>query len=1124
MSKVFRLHTNGANTYKGWNKSQNFPYDATARDTIEDPNGATARQEITSIPSLFARIDLAKNAFREVVNSKNLKGNTIYHKIVSDCLDIGQIFFNIDQYSNLVKILVWNKEQCLRQLKTSNIPGHKIFADVFNKYWESDGGTYNFANQQNFYLLEYLGEGKRQLDIIGATSPATLFFSTANDLSYVSKNLRQGEDKFFDDKYASLDIRDFEYVKMLWTLKNTIPQFANLFPEINDYLELCYGKFETEQKTILDGIKDVSANDNITTINVQTATGNNDVEVFGHNIFKKKNVIVASSDFTIETTKNIQCTPLPMVLPVTAGNKYAGLQYTVASWGNTNKAPFCDETTYTQRRLPNDGRQQAYLTISDFLEPYLIRVSHKINENEFFNPCKNPNNDRSYLLPITERFFEFFSTDDLQNKIDGQPMIDIVDKAGGAQVLLRIPIKGKGNIKYMEYSRLYADSNVNNDFGNVDVAKDNMGSIVSAEFDAFVMPMIKFNNEQDAHYRVGTVHAVDKEVGLALYDDMTNIPTKDYTRGNNGTTEMTTYVVENKKFNSIKISLFGDKVKGFIVPKFQKQQNVNKFKFAIDFGTSNTCIAYNQNGQLPQVFSYNKKDNPISSLFLNDDNRDEFDVIYNDILPDEIAKGSLCYFPTRTVIAYSKSIDDWAVNIPSFAMSNINMFHNKKFQYQYNATAMNLKWGTDNKNAVLIDSYIDGILFMLRNKVLLEGGDLGKTEIIWFYPASMPGRRLGKLRKSWGDAIKKYFGNVQATVISESVAPTQFIINNRANAKDIVTIDIGGGTTDIAYSSGENIIITTSVRFAGDDLFKDPFAKDNNSNGIIDYFAPSIKQILDSKDELKDLSQLYSNINRPEELASFVFGLKNHTTIRELNINQSAIDMDILLQDSDDFRIVFILFYSAIIYHIANIIKCKDLSIPGHINLGGNGSKNIRIITNDKKLLASYTKILFELVFGKSISIDMEIMGLGNNGVDPKEITCLGGINCNENMSKGDKVVLKCNNELVSNEDTIATVDDKYKENVVEAVKSFFNIVLEELPKHFNLNDNFGISSKSMEIAKEICYNNQDIQNYIDRGISELKTQIESDSEPIPETLFFYPIKGTLNELSLRIKEQILGK
>ena len=104
MSKIFRLYKEGTSTYQDWNNSPAFPYNSTNRQSIEDPEGASAKNEITSIPSPFARIDLVKNAFREVckpdksTHKPDLDGQTIFHKMVSDTLDVAEIFFNLNKY------------------------------------------------------------------------------------------------------------------------------------------------------------------------------------------------------------------------------------------------------------------------------------------------------------------------------------------------------------------------------------------------------------------------------------------------------------------------------------------------------------------------------------------------------------------------------------------------------------------------------------------------------------------------------------------------------------------------------------------------------------------------------------------------------------------------------------------------------------------------------------------------------------------------------------------------------------------------------------------------------------------------------------------------------------------
>ena len=211
MSKIFRLYREGTSTYEDWNNSPAFPYNSANRDTIEDPDGASARHEITSIPSPFARIDLVKNAFKEVckpdkkTHKADLDGQTIFHKMVSDTLDVAEIFFNLDKYNGKIEVLKWDPSIMLTELENANIPGHKYLADALRKYMQSDAKTYNFGQLKNIYLLNYL-EGPDEINIIGATSPATLFFSNANDLEYVN-DIYFGEDKPFDSEYQPLYVK-----------------------------------------------------------------------------------------------------------------------------------------------------------------------------------------------------------------------------------------------------------------------------------------------------------------------------------------------------------------------------------------------------------------------------------------------------------------------------------------------------------------------------------------------------------------------------------------------------------------------------------------------------------------------------------------------------------------------------------------------------------------------------------------------------------------------------------------------------------------------------------------------------------------------------------------------------
>ena len=209
MAKVFRLHTGASDTLSNWEDSVKIG--STAIDKIPDPVGATDAHEITSIPSPFARMDLVKNAFK-IVADGDLEGDTIYHKLVSDALDVGQIFFNIEKYRKFIEIIVWDKNNALKELDDSYCEEHRRLGRTYGTYLQQDQDVYHFDKLDCIYLLNYRApSAPNEMNIIGATSPATLFFTSANNLSYVGKGeyaITFGNDRPFDGAYAPLHKRD----------------------------------------------------------------------------------------------------------------------------------------------------------------------------------------------------------------------------------------------------------------------------------------------------------------------------------------------------------------------------------------------------------------------------------------------------------------------------------------------------------------------------------------------------------------------------------------------------------------------------------------------------------------------------------------------------------------------------------------------------------------------------------------------------------------------------------------------------------------------------------------------------------------------------------------------------
>lgn len=1103
----------GSNTYTDWNESPSFPYNSNSRKNIQDPDGATAKKEITSIPSPFARIDLVKNAFREVCEGKSLDGQTIFHKMVSDAFDIGEIFFNIDRFSNKVEIITWNPGNCIQEMLDSGCDGHKYLGNALQKYLESDAKAYNFGSMQNIYILNYKN-GKNELNVIGATSPATLFFSNANNLSYLSEELSFEKDKPFDTDYNPLYKRDAQYIKALFLYRKCFPNFASVFPELNDYFEKTFQNLSSELR---QEIRDLNVNDtgNYGTISVNQGAQNDIVEVLGQKLFKLNGTTsIENSDFLIDSTK---CEDQILVLPIDRGNTYSDLVYVTERWGDQKFAKPYDNRDIAERTLPSRGDKQPYLTISDFLEPQIIRVPYLLNEEEFFTAHNRRNGEEAtFLLPLKPLFFKYFSPEDI---INNQMITVTTLSKSSADVTLRIPIRSRKQRKYVEYTRSYIDS-ADPDESN------NKGSVCEMKISGFVMPNVRFMRPEEAIYKVGIVMLSANRYKLSFYKDdkvIRNI-TPSVRQSENELAKNAVYTVAQSNFDFIRVSA-NTSVNSIIIPKFKTQTINNEFKFAVDLGTSNTHIEVSKNGRESEAYGYLKS--PVSKFFVQtfDDHggpknlQIENNIMEKDMLPALVGNGSDFRFPTRTILSCAKSID-WSSNLNCFEMHNIPLTYGKRVELSYNDYQYDIKWGTDEKDKAMLRCYVEDLLFMLRTKVVEEGGDLAKTKLTWFFPISMAGGRKQKLAKIWNEKFNEYFPGSTNGIepMSESYAPVLHYRNENSTVSNLVNIDIGGGTTDVAYFVDKELSFVTSFKFAANDIFQDAYAKDTVHNGIVDAYKDKIKAVLESNSTdaaVRDVLAIFDSDNNrhPANMASFLFSLRGNQNLK--NVNKNKIDFNELLQDDEQFKIVFVLFYTAIIYHIAQIVKLKQLPLPRHISLSGNGSKVIKIISTDSTILSSYTKKIFEIVTGQNYGTNpLGVIGLDKEG--SKESTCKGGILGSEPEGNLEKqVILKSTGEELVTDVVFGSVDENYKKTVEQSALTFFEFFFALCTK-FNMKDNFGITNNSINTAKQYC--NQDLATFINRGL-EIQRKDYEDSDPLRETLFFYPLKGFLSNLINNLNE-----
>ncbi len=1122
-NKILRLHNSGDNTLVDWMDSAEINGDQL--NEITDPDGARPEKEITSIPSPFARIDLTLTAFTEVVKL-GLDGTTIFHKMVSDSLDIGEIFFNIRKYKEKFQILYWDKNANLQELLNSGDKEHIAVGETIKMFLEQDSSIYNFDKMDRIFLLNYIGPDRpTQMNIVGATSPCTLFFSSANDLSYISKHIAFGEDKPFDGIFCPLYKRDFEYIKYLWLFRANYPHFANDFRVIDAYLSATYTKLRTEQKDELDSLDAQKINE-YDSINI--ADINNNVEILTKLFHQRPEKVVTDSDFEIQSTI-YKGAVKPLVLPIECGTKYISLKYAHDNWTKDHKAPIYDERSLSDRTLPKIEDKHPYITIGDLLSDTLIRSPFNLNDSCYFGG-NIESSQVSYLLPLTELFFDMFTVKELMGEVDnGKKMIEMRENVGGMTVTLRIPIKGNRQAKFIEYQRSYFTDYTPN-------PNENNGTITDKTFGLGVYPFSSLDNV-NAHYRIPLFDKGPKDIDLSFFSGPAKVNLNQTDRvcrreKTPGVCSIETYVVGHH-FDRIKVSL-NSSVSGYVVPKLHKNIGASQFTFSVDFGTSNTHIEYSVDGtndSLPLDISAKGQ----QMVRLHKSYLDNIDIdrgFLDNNTPEKIGDNEYYKFPLRTAFAeYNRINYDTAVY--ALASGNIAFRYEKANTPDYNKISTDLKWASDKKEQIRL--FLSNIYMLIRNKVLLEGGNLAATKIIWFYPASMTEAHFNNFNSIWKELYQEYIGANGATqlvAISESVAPYSFYKKKRGDKPNIVSIDVGGGTTDVYIVEDYKPRMLSSFRFAANALFGDGYGFDSDNNGYVKIYSEEFKRTLESN-KLRELVDALNSIESKKvssDIIAFFFTLMKNQKVVDENIR--SLDFLSKLTSNQQLKYCFIIFYSAIIYYVALSMKAKGLQLPLTIAFSGNGSRTINILSGDNKTLQNYCKLIFEGVYGEKYSTTntLEVVIEEN----PKVATCKGGILAqgNEDFEAIDN--LKCS--LLGIDKTTLSTDDKLiafddvdlHKKVLAEVEDFIEFI-------FNLNRNnknlfsakFDADLTILNAVHKACKENLEV--YIKSGLVLYKEEFEKwggnvngSNINISETLFFLPIIGMLNNIANKIANQSL--
>ena len=322
-----------------------------------------------------------------------------------------------------------------------------------------------------------------------------MFFTTGNDLAFVQESFTKNR-KTFSEPYAALYEREPEFQRYFYLLFKANPQLKDYCKDLQEYLAKNLKLLEKSNPSLCKEINELEVADYTTHYaELKAVPTDYVVNILGVTLKYRKaeklKELIKSSDFIINCYR-YPGEHKPLVLQNEFNKPY---KYINDLWDSRTLVPYLDpEPVLEKRKLPGVEVQYPYLTVSDFLEPYLVRLPYPMDKTKFFNGnliIEAGNDSKSYLLPLKPLFFDYFHSHDLLSPQLNKPKIQMRQNVAGSVIVeLKIPVRKEG--EHITFQRTYYQSPEGQ--ASKPDAIANKGIVIDHTFGLAIFPFLKAKN------------------------------------------------------------------------------------------------------------------------------------------------------------------------------------------------------------------------------------------------------------------------------------------------------------------------------------------------------------------------------------------------------------------------------------------------------------------------------------------------------------------------------------------------------------------------------------------------------------------------------------------------------
>ena len=1080
-------------------------------DTINE-HGQDLNKIASSMPSPVARLFLFSAALKELNRRESANpgtafecssdddGNLIkspYHELVAQMLDMFEFIYKYGDFDDF-HVYVWNKKTECKKLINTGRPEFKNLAKALDSAFSF--GALN--NTSEIYLFKWKDK------VIGGSSPVSLVYTSVNmpQCALDGKFTGNAGNVLFKDNDVPcpLHLRDEGFRTYMYCLYHSIVATTNNhLKSLQDYIQYTGVNYDVN---LYNRVRQNPGN----RIGLKPMTSQgSQISISGIKMYVTSNEVVVNSsttDYIMQPSLNrtayivnAKSDHVPLVL---TSKGVDGYKYVSRTWNCETDSLVNPNSDVQKRYLPGFGNVvYPFIKVDDFLEEKVILLSYGINNNRFYTGSED---SMPILLPIKKEFFKYFSVNDLINndmlfmKYDEERNKVIVD--------LRIPLVNK---KQISLHRVYEGENIIDCYD------------ASNSFDFAVFPFYRLESDLTKNvYNVMFGSSIDN-IGITFYEssdtkckdlnDAKEIQDELRVAKNKDNSINSRHIRVNGAFNIMEISIpvNGVNYNAIVVPKFDVIDNAaiatKYFKYSIDFGTTNTHVAYVSVQHPGDAYSINNI-NP----FEYDEISDPQMVLFND--PYEGA-GEFIYFKTAVnrelvpsslgdTIKYPMRTCTYQIGQPdvlkTFANTNIGYNYGQDISRSDNYRT-NIKWDRFNNNAQSsMASYFEQILWMMKNKSISNNGT-DHFDLVVTYPISMRTCDLSQFKAAWADAKRALHCGVDIKYRTESVAPYYSALAHLKYGEPYANMDIGGGTTDmlcIDPISGEGNVF--SAFFAADDLWNDGLMREvqtDKANGFLTYYKRKRLETMSDQNTCTEINSVIDHSKSSADIINYLFANDERTLFSQT------------ISSSREMMQLPIIHFSALTFYMAYCMHMSEIDIPTKMSFTGMGSKYIRLISNDEDIISQLMNKIFDYV-GRVLDND-SLRESRLNLMFPdkaKEITANGSlmsIVSPDPIFPSEDIYMGYPEENPENSLRYNQLSNDIEDHVMDFYSKFVDMFKDDSVFDVLLDMGFEITD---EVISDLKKNGRSSFNLMKKRA----TKGVSDKEKIREPLFFWPLKNTL--------------